>query len=78
MLLKAIQFQEQRKLDRSLVMAINSSHLDGYFGKLFFFFFPIVTQKNELVMPKQAGEEFNILADKNTAHTEGMYYGHKP
>lgn len=44
----------------------------------FFFFFPIVTQKNELVMPKQAGEEFNILADKNTAHTEGMYYGHKP
>ena len=75
--MKAIQFQEQRKLEHSLVMAINSSHLNGYFGRLFFFF-PSVTQKNELVTPKQAGEEFTILADKNTAHPEGMYDGHKP
>lgn len=58
-------------------MAVNSSQLDGYFRKLFFFFF-IVT-KNELVMHKQAlEEELNILADKNTAPSEGMYHGHKP
>lgn len=54
-------------------MAINNSHLEWIFAS----FFPIIL-KNRQVMPKQAGEEFNILADKNTAHTEGMYYGHKP
>ena len=43
-----------------------------------FFFSPVSHTKNELVTPKQAGEEFTILADKNTAHTEGMYYGHMP
>lgn len=76
MLLKTIQFQEQWKIELSLVMTINSSHLEGYFGKLFF---SPLSQKDELVMPKQAlEEELNILADKNTAHTEGMYYGRKP
>lgn len=30
-------------------------------------------------MHKQAlEEELNILADKNTAPSEGMYHGHKP
>lgn len=82
MLLKTIQFQEQWRLELSLVMAINSSHLAGYLESSSPSLPPTPhyhTHKKELMIHMQAlEEELNILADENTAHTEGMYYGHKP
>lgn len=41
------------------------------------FFFPIVTQKWTGDAYKQE-KSLIYWADKNTAHTEGMHYGHKP